>query len=209
SLQGEVAQNLSPDYVEEIEDHFDFMPDNYFRAFKPHEIVGHLKLFRSFLENASNRSDQALAPAVRWDVFPEQGHSVVTFCTWERDQLLAKIAGSFSVVPINILSADSFPRGDNVTLQIFHVCDVRGHAVTKEEDFRTAETTLRRALEGGDFDFAPLIANARRKSRQLAQEIDFPTRIAVDNKTHPTHTLIQIQTPDRLGLLYDLLSCLD
>src|SRR5436305_7679850 len=53
SLQREVAQNLSPDYAEEIEDHFDFMPDNYFRAFKPHEIVGHLKLFRSFLENAS------------------------------------------------------------------------------------------------------------------------------------------------------------
>jgi len=33
---------------------------------------------------------------------PEQGHSVGSFCTWERERLLAKIAGSFSVVPINI-----------------------------------------------------------------------------------------------------------
>ncbi len=31
----------------------------------------------------------------------------------------------------------------------------------------------------------------------------------MDNRAHPTYTLIQIQTPDRLGLLYDLLSCLD
>ncbi len=41
------------------------------------------------------------------------------------------------------------------------------------------------------------------------QEIEFPTRIAMDNRAHPTYTLIQIQTPDRLGLLYDLLACLD
>ena len=39
--------------------------------------------------------------------------------------------------------------------------------------------------------------------------IEFPTRIAIDNKTHPTYTLIEIQAPDRIGLLYDVLSCLD
>ena len=44
---------------------------------------------------------------------------------------------------------------------------------------------------------------------QPTSQIDFPTRISIDNKVHPTYTLIQIETPDRLGLLYDLLSCLD
>ena len=209
TLRRAVAEQLSADYADEIEAHFDFMPDNYFRAFEPREIVGHLKLYRRFLENVSTRSDQPLAPAVAWETFPEQGHSIATFCTWERDQLLAKFAGSFSVVPINILSADIFPRGDNVMLQIFRVCDVRGRAVTKEEDFHAVEGCLRRALEEPDFDFGPAIAKSLREKRPLVQEIEFPTRIAVDNKAHPTYTLIQIQTPDRLGLLYDLLSCLD
>jgi len=208
-LRREVAEKLPPDYAEEIEAHFDFMPDNYFRAFEPREIVDHLKLYRRFLENLSSQSDQPLAPAVSWEVCAEQGHTVVTFCTWERERLLAKIAGSFSVVPINILSADVFPRGDNVTFQIFHVCDLRGRAVTKAEDFQTVEATLRGALEKLEFVLAPLIAKARLEKRRLTQEIDFPTRIAVDNKAHPSYTLIQIQTPDRLGLLYDLLSCLD
>jgi [protein-PII] uridylyltransferase len=36
--------------------------------------------------------------------------------------------------------------------------------------------------------------------------MDFPTRVTVENKAHPTYTLIQIQTPDRLGLLYELLA---
>jgi len=209
SLRREVAESLPPDFTEEIEDHFDFMPDNYFRAFKPPEIVDHLKLYRRFLENVSSGSDQPLVPAVAWETFPEQGHSIVTFCTWERKQLLAKIAGSFAVVPINILSADIFPRGDNTALQVFHVCDVRGRAVTKPEDFEAMERALRRGLEERDVDFGPLIAKTRREKRRLVQEIEFPMRIALDNKAHPTYTLVQIQTPDRLGLLYDLLSCLD
>jgi [protein-PII] uridylyltransferase len=31
----------------------------------------------------------------------------------------------------------------------------------------------------------------------------------MDNETHPAYTLIEIQAPDRLGLLYDILTCLD
>ena len=38
--------------------------------------------------------------------------------------------------------------------------------------------------------------------------MDFPTRVTIENKSHPTYTLIQIETPDRLGLLYDLVACL-
>src|SRR6266446_1335111 len=210
SLQRSIADNLPRDYGEEVEAHFDFMPDNYFRAFNVPEIVEHLELFRAFLENVSLRSDQPLAPAINWKAFPEQGHSIASFCTWDREQLLAKIAGSFSVVPINILSADIFPRGDNVVLDIFRVCDTKDRAVTDKPDFELVEKTLQGALEDANFDFAPLMEEARRQSRhRLAQELEFPTRIAMDNKAHPNYTLIQIQTPDRLGLLYDLLSCLD
>jgi len=210
SLQRSIADNLPRDYGEEIEAHFDFMPDNYFRAFNVPEIVGHLELFRAFLENVSLRGDQPLAPAINWKAFPEQGHSIVSFCTWDREQLLAKIAGSFSVVPINILSADIFSRGDNVVLDIFRVCDTRARAVTDKADLELVEKTLHAALESVDFDFGQLMEKARSQSRHhLVQEIEFPTRIAMDNRAHPAYTLIQIQTPDRLGLLYDLLACLD
>src|SRR6266567_9562295 len=108
SLQTAVSEKLSPDYAEEIEAHFEFMPDDYFRASDLPEIVEHLKLFRRFLENVSSHGEFPLAPAIDWKVVAEQGHSVVTFCTWERERLLAKVAGSFSVVPLNILSADVF-----------------------------------------------------------------------------------------------------
>jgi [protein-PII] uridylyltransferase len=209
SLQSAVSESLSPDYAEEIEAHFEFMPDHYFRATDVPEIVEHLKLFRSFLENVSHSGESPLAAATKWKIVPEQGHSVVTFCTWERERLLAKIAGSFSVVPLNILSADVFPRGDNVVLSIFRVCDTNARPATHPRDLQLVEETLRRALEDESFDFLPLIEKARRQSRRLGPAIEFPTRIAIDNKTHPSYTLIEIQAPDRLGLLYDVLSSLD
>jgi len=209
SLQSAVSENLPPDYADEIEAHFEFMPDHYFRATDVPEIIEHLKLFRSFLENVSDSGESPLAAAIKWKIMPEQGHSVVTFCTWERERLLAKVAGSFSVVPLNILSADVFPRGDNVVLSIFRVCDTKARPVTHRRDFELVEQTLRRALEDESFEFLSLIEKAKRQSRRLAPGIEFPTRIAIDNKTHPTYTLIEIQAPDRIGLLYDVLSCLD
>ena len=219
SLQASVSKNLSPDYAEEIEAHFDFMPDHYFRATDVPKIIEHLKLFRSFLANVSSPAQDGfaaaspgefpLAPAIKWKVVPEQGHTAMTFCTWERERLLAKVAGSFSVVPLNILSADVFPRGDNVVLGVFRVCDTKARPVTNPRDFQLVEQTLRRALEDETFDFVPLIEKAKRLSSRVAVGIEFPTRITIDNKTHPTYTLIEIQAPDRIGLLYDVLSCLD
>lgn len=209
SLQALVAAKLPVDFAGEIEAHFESMPDNYFRASDLPQIIEHLKLFRSFLENVSSGGDFPLAPAIQWKAVPEQGHSVVIFCTWERERLLAKVAGSFSVVPLNILSADIFPRGDNVVLGVFRVCDTKAQPVTHQRDFTLVEQTLRRALEDESFDFLPLIEKAKRQNHRLATGLEFPTRITIDNKTHPVYALIEIQAPDRIGLLYDVLTCLD
>src|SRR6266702_4656952 len=208
SLQAAVAENLSPDYTEEIEAHFEFMLDNYFRASDLSEVVEHLKLFRGFLENVST-GEFPLAPAIEWKVVSQQGHSVVTFCTWERQRLLAKVAGSISVVPLNILSADVFPRGVSTVLGVFRVCDTKAQPASNPRDFELVEQTLRRAFEDESFDFVPSIEKAKRASRRAAVGIEFPTRIAINNKTHPTYTLVEFQAPDRIGLLYDVVSCLD
>jgi [protein-PII] uridylyltransferase len=208
SLQAQVREDLSADYTEEVEAHFDFMPDNYFRATEPREIVEHLRLFRGFFEKVTI-GEQPLVPAVRWQPFPEQGHTIVSLCNWDRQQLLARIAGSFAVVPINILSVDTFARGDHTILDVIRVCDVQGRAVADASSFELVEGTLREALASENFDFSALLEKARRQTkRRPAHEIEFPTHIVVDNKAHPAYTLVQIQTPDRIGLLYDLLSCL-
>jgi [protein-PII] uridylyltransferase len=206
-LQTSVTHHLGSEFAEEVEAHFEVMPDNYFRAFAVDEIASHLKLFRRFLENLYVRDEPPLAPAVAWQAFPEQGHSIASFCAWDGQELLAKIAGSFAIVPLNILSADIYTRGDNVVLDIFRVCDTRFRAVTDERDHALVESTLRASLADEAFDFAPLLERARHRIPKHGEHgMDFPTRITVENKTHPAYTLVQIQSPDRLGLLYELLA---
>jgi [protein-PII] uridylyltransferase len=68
------------------------------------------------------------------------------------------------------------------------------------------ETTLCTALADPNFVLEPLLERARRKLGTHAnRDVDFPTKITTDNRAHPSYTLIQIETADRLGLLHDLL----
>ena len=159
-----------------------------------------------FLEREAKGLENALAPVVKWVPHAEQGHTEVWICTWDRQALLAKIAGSLSVAHLNILSADIFTRGDSMALDFFRVCDTKFQAVTDQRDITAVEKMLKQALSQEDFDFRPLLQKAKKRPGfHLSQELDFPTRISIDNGAHPVYTLVDIQTPDRLGLLYYLL----
>jgi [protein-PII] uridylyltransferase len=205
-LRKQVAAILPKDFAEEVEAHFQYMPDYYFQTNTAPDIGAHVRLFRGFLEREAKGMENALAPVVKWVPHPEQGHTEVWICTWDRQALLAKIAGSLAVAHLNILSADIFTRGDSMALDFFRVCDTKFQAVTDPGDISTVERMLKQALSQEDFDFRPLLQKAKKRPGfHLSQELDFPTRISIDNGAHPVYTLVDIQTPDRLGLLYYLL----
>ena len=65
-LHDAVAARVRPDFAEEIEAHFDYMPDNYFRAFGVEEIVAHLELFRTFWHQIYREDQPGFTPAFRW-----------------------------------------------------------------------------------------------------------------------------------------------
>lgn len=207
-LRAAVADKLSPDFTDEIDAHFEHMPDNYFRTFDVAEIAGHLELFRTLWRGLYSDERAPLAPALHWESQPQRGHTVVSLCTWDRPYLLERIAGAFTVASINILSADIFIRGDNLVLDVFRVRNKRLGQVDDPREVALFESTLQSALQKERFDFAPLLAGGHKKSTKSTPEVDFPTRISVENKSHPTMTLIQVETSDRLGLLYDLVACM-
>lgn len=204
-LHETVSSKMAADFHDEIDAHFEMMPDRYFQTHSVAAIIDHIRLFRAFLEGHEN-ADQPLAPAIRWVPQPNKGHTEFWFCGWDRAELLARIAGSLSVAQLNILSADAFTRADNLVLDVFRVCNTTFQAVTEEKDMLLVEKKLRLSLAQEQFDFMPLLEKAlKRRGYHLSQEIDFPTRIVIDNQAHPVYTLVEIQTPDRLGLLYNLL----
>ena len=205
-LQQAVSKKLAADYREEIEAHFECMPERYFFMHTAAEIVEHIRLFRKFLATRAATEEAALEPAIKWIAHPNRGHSEVLFCGWDRRELLARISGAFSSAQVNILSADIFTRGDSLVLDIFRVCSTEMQAVTDERDMAAVGRRLQQALATDEFDFTADLARAKkRRGFHLSQELDFPIRITVENESHPVYTMVEIQAPDRLGFLHDVL----
>jgi len=201
-----VAAKLPRDFAAELEAHFQHMPERYFHAFDSTRIREHLRLFRRFFQTINEEHGALLIPVVEWQDHHEQGHSEVWVCGWDRPTLMERIAGAFVVSRMNILSADVFTRADNLVIDIFRVCDLRNGVVGSAKDKAHFANYLNRSLEKESFDFRPLFkAESGLKSYRLSQEFDLPTRVVIDSSLHPVFTLVEIQTPDRPGLLYDLL----
>jgi [protein-PII] uridylyltransferase len=208
-LQKAVGELLPPDFAEELNAHFCAMPDRYFSTSSVEGIAEHIRLFRAFFKERITRSDLALAPALKWIPHANRGHTEFWFCGWDRHGLLARIAGALSAAGVNILSADAFTRNDSLVLDIFRICTREFEAVTDPAAFAAAEKVLFGALEDEQYDFSARVSRSiGKRGFGLSESMDFPTRIAVDNSSHPVYTLVDVQTPDRLGLLHALLKAL-
>jgi [protein-PII] uridylyltransferase len=207
-LRQAVCKRMARDFGEEISVHFESMPERYFQSTHVNDIIGHIRLVRTWLEARYNDPAAALSAAIRWQDKPDQGHSEVWICTWDRLALMAKIAGSFATASVNILSADAYTRDDDIMLGVFRVCDPNFQPVTEESERQQVESVLRQALSLPEFDFGPLLQRARRRPvYQVGSEIELPTKLTISNEVHPAYTVIDLQTADRMGLLYDVLRC--
>jgi [protein-PII] uridylyltransferase len=93
-------------------------------------------------------------------------------------------------------------------LGVFRVCDPNFQPVTDESERHQVESVLGQALSVPEFDFGPLLQRARRRPvYQVSAEIELPTKLTISNEVHPAYTVIDLQTADRMGLLYDVLRC--
>jgi [protein-PII] uridylyltransferase len=204
-LQEEVRDMLPPSIgQDELAAHFTELPPRYFQIHSATEILGDIVLAHRFMRLQISEEDAALTPVVNWHNEPDRGCNVVKVCTWDRAGLFSKIAGSFSASGLNILTAQIFTRADGIVLDTFSVTDAKTGNLAGTEQRDKFESMLTRALSGEEPDFHALIA--KQKITGPAYHAYTGERIAshvrFDNEASDTRSLIEIETEDRLGLLY-------
>jgi [protein-PII] uridylyltransferase len=189
---------------EEVQGHFAALPDRYYHIHTAAEILDDLALTHRFLSRQVLEDGKAWSPLTAWQDEPNRGYNLVKVCTWDRAGLFSKIAGSFSAVGLNILGAQIFTRTDGVALDTFFVNDaLTGNLATREQHDKF-DGLLERVLTGQEVDLPALIKRhivAHPRYQAYSGE-RIPTRIRLDNEASETRTLIEIETEDRLGLLY-------
>jgi [protein-PII] uridylyltransferase len=204
-LQEEVRK-LAPSSLTEEESraHFETLPGRYFQIHSAREVLNDLVLAHRFMRLQIGEDENALAPVVNWHNEPDRGYNAVKICTWDRAGLFRKIAGSFSATGLNILSAQIFTRSDGIVLDTFCVTDAKSGSLADANQREKFEDVLEKGLTGEEVDFHALIAQ-HKITRPLYQPYTgerIPTRIHFDNEASETRTLIEVETEDRIGLLY-------
>ncbi len=199
--------------LEEIYSHFELMPASYYINTSADESSRHLQLIHQFLlrQMDMEQAAQALVPVIDWQSFPTQGNSRVTICTWDRLGLFSKIAGAFAAADLNVLSAHIYTRGDHVVLDQFGVCNRQLQAVTDPKQIQAVEQMLQRTLTDEEpVDFRRVLEKIRaaRGAIPRIREIHIPTQIEIDNDISDSRTIVEVQTEDRVGLLYALTNTL-
>lgn len=192
--------------VEELVAHFEALPPRYFQIHSAREIHDDLLLTHRFMRLQLTEEDKPLTPVVNLHNEPDRGYSVVRVCTWDRAGLFAKMAGSLSAVGLTILSAQIFTRQDGIALDTFFVTDAVSGKLATADQRDEFEKLLARVLAEKPVDLHQLIS-AQKISRPVYQAYtgeQIPTHVVFDNEMSDSRTFIEIETEDRLGLLYTI-----
>ena len=190
--------DISP---EELDMHLTSMPVRYWARVDGLTLRWHMEMVHEFFASLAHTDSLTTNPIVRWRHFPDRGMTEVAVCTWDRLGLLAKVAGSLASVGLNIIRADVYTRADNVVLDLFEVCtEDFGHV---EDELSLAHVT--RLLTASLSPDSGLGFNIRRPEDESAAR---PPVVTFDNERSATYTVLQVEAPDRLGLLYDILQAL-
>ena len=118
------------------------------------------------------------------------------------------IAGTLASKNINILGAQIFTSSNNIAVDTLQVEDINKRPIWDKSLWAEFERDLLSVIEGKK-DAAELISS--RKRYVLPHRIRGPqteTKVNINNEISDTHTVIDVITEDRIGLLYDVTAVL-
>lgn len=187
---------------DEVAAHLWLMPASYFLHAEPAEIARHLRaVHRLLVDVLSDQPEAALRPQVAWSA--EDGAEQVQVVTWDRAGLFGRMAGAFAVAGINILSCRAFSRGDQVVVDLFRVALPENAAAARTRFAEALESTL---VSAEDLRAQVDREDARRARMEPRRRPSLADRPVVRAYEAPElgRTVVEIQAPDRMGLLFRL-----
>lgn len=208
-LSARLKEKLQPEVSsEEIDAHFENLPTSYFLRCPEDRIRRHLTVVHEFLYQQVVAAEPSLCPAVHWTDAPKQGYSEVIVASWDRARVFARICGSFAALGISILRADVYSRSDGIAIDTFWVCLPEGPVADAERYLRPFSQLLAQAFSVEEFDFRSLVRKQVDRLPEWIRQAEFPTRIHFDTTSSQRFTILDLETPDRPGLLYEIASAL-
>jgi [protein-PII] uridylyltransferase len=139
--------------------------------------------------------------AMEFELDPERDATQACFAMSDHPGIFARLAGALALAGANVVDARTYTTTDGIATAAFWLQDAGGKPYEKARLTRL-RNAVTRTLNG------EIVAREalKDKDRIKKRERDFvvPTRLSFDNTGSDIFTIIEVETRDRPGLLYDL-----
>nr|WP_246026779.1 [protein-PII] uridylyltransferase [Paracoccus luteus] len=140
---------------------------------------------------------------IRIDLDPDLKRDATraAFALADHPGIFSRLAGSLALVGANVVDARTYTTRDGYATAVFWIQDEAGHPYAADRLPRLRRM-IERTLAG---EVVPREAFADRdKVKKRERAFRFPTHVTFDNEGSEIYTIIEVDTRDRPGLLYDL-----
>ena len=132
---------------------------------------------------------------------PDRDATRACFALADHPGIFSRLAGALALAGANVVDARTYTSKDGYATAVFWIQDADG---TPYDETRVPR--LRRTIDrtlGGEV-VAREALKSKDKLKRREQEFQVPTAISFDNDGSDIYTIIEVDTRDRPGLLYDL-----
>ena len=180
-----------------IDNYFSLLPPRYLMSNDAARIAYHIGILEKLDPDHTTIID------IREDT---EGESTeLAICTYDVAGLFSMITGVMAANSTNILTAEVNTLKNGYVLDIFHVKNAFGEALTDEGKIRSIKSDLSKVISG-TIHVDKLVARQRPSILDNKPTPQVPTHIEIDNEVSDKYTVIDIHTEDRIGLLYKISS---
>jgi [protein-PII] uridylyltransferase len=123
------------------------------------------------------------------------------FAMADHPGIFARLAGALALAGANVVDARTYTTTDGIATAAFWIQDAEGRPYEQARLTRL-RNAVTRTLKGEIVPREALKAKDRVKKRE--RDFVVPTRLSFDNTGSDIYTIIEVETRDRPGLLYDL-----
>ena len=136
-------------------------------------------------------------------LFPDEDRDATRACFVMPDHpgIFSRVAGALALVGANVVDARSYTTKDGYVTDAFWIQDSDGHPYEASRLPRLRQM-IDKTLKGEVIAREALKSRDKIKKRERAFNV--PTHITFDNDGSEIYTIIEVDTRDRPGLLYDL-----
>ncbi len=124
-----------------------------------------------------------------------------SFAMADHPGIFSRLSGALALVGANVVDARTYTTKDGYVTAIFWVQDADGHPYAKSRMPRL-RSMIQKTLMGEVVASDALVDRDKIKKRERAFKV--PTIVTFDNEGSELYTIIEVDTRDRAGLLYDL-----